>query len=105
MEFLRLPREQNILTKPLYEEVFPEDKGAFSDYYYQEVAPESAIYAARQAREDICSMVHLNPTRLLWNGEQITIPYIVAVATRKELRHRGLMRNLLDMILQDLEAE
>jgi len=105
MEFLRLPREQNILTKTLYEEVFQEDKGAFSDYYYQEVAPGSTIYAARQAPEDICSMVHLNPTRLLWNGEQITIPYIVAVATRKELRHRGLMRNLLDMILQDLEAE
>lgn len=105
MEFLRLPREQNILTKPLYEEVFQEDKGAFSDYYYQEVAPGSTIYAARQAPEDICSMVHLNPTRLLWNGEQITIPYIVAVATRKELRHRGLMRNLLDMIFQDLKAE
>ena len=50
-------------------------------------------------------MVHLNPTRLLWNGEQITIPYIVAVATRKELRHRGLMRSLLDMIFRDLEAE
>ena len=105
MEFLRLPREQNILTKTLYEEVFQEDKGAFSDYYYQEVAPGSTIYAARQAPEDICSMVHLNPTRLLWNGEQITIPYIVAVATRKELRHRGLMRNLLDMIFQDLKAE
>jgi predicted acetyltransferase len=105
MEFLRLPREQNILTKPLYEEVFPEDKGAFSDYYYQEVATGSTIYAARQAPEDICSMVHLNPTRLLWSGEQITVPYIVAVATRKEFRHRGLMRSLLDMIFGDLEAE
>lgn len=104
MEFIRLPKEQNILTKPLYEEVFSEDKGAFSDYYYDQAAPKSTIYAARD-EDGIHSMIHLNPYTLCWNGELIEIPYIVAVATQEKLRHRGLMRTLLEQIFLDLEAE
>lgn len=107
MEFLRIPKEENILTKPLYEEVFSEDKGAFSDYYYDRVAPESTIYVARDGLEasHIQAMVHLNPYTLNWNGELIRIPYIVAVATRSSMRHQGLMRSLLQMIFRDLNAE
>ena len=159
MEYLRLPKNQNPHTKALYEEVFPEDKGAFSDYYYQEVAPESTIYAALLTDEElvsecvaegdsedhasgkaalpaqdktalckegcvpdgcaleerasggiplekrICGMIHLNPYTLNWNGERIRIPYIVAVATKERLRHRGIMRHLLEMIFRDLDRQ
>lgn len=148
MEFTRLPQKLNYLTKPLYEEVFSEDKGAFSDYYYKEVAPESTIYVAWEPSgpesgtvsdsisgtasdlasgtqktggsedaqvsskkpecpsdpDQIKSMIHLNPYTLLWNGEETRIPYIVAVATRESLRHRGLMRELLTIIFGDLKT-
>lgn len=102
MEFIKLPREENILTKPLYEEVFSEDKGAFSDYYYDHAAVKSDIYVARD-ENGIHSMVHLNPYLLNWNGDLIEIPYIVAVATSEKQRHRGLMRGLLEQIFRDLE--
>lgn len=104
MEFGKLPREKNILTRPLYEEVFSEDKGAFSEYYYDQAAPQSTIYAAWEAGQ-VQAMVHLNPYTLNWRGELVTIPYIVAVATRRSYRHQGLMRHLLEMIFRDLEAE
>ncbi len=107
MEFLRIPKEENLLTKLLYEEVFSEDKGTFADYYYDRVAPESTIYVARDGIDasHIQAMVHLNPYLLNWNGERIKVPYIVAVATRSCMRHQGLMRRLLQMIFRDLEAK
>lgn len=103
MEFVQLRKEENGLTRPLYEEVFSEDKGPFSDYYYKEVAPHSTIYIAREG-DKIQSMIHLNPYRVSFNGEVLEIPYIVAVATRESYRHRGLMRSLLGIIFRDLEA-
>ena len=99
-----LPQDRNILTKPLYEEVFSEDKGPFADYYYEHVAPQSTIYVARD-EAGIHAMVHLNPYLLWWSGEIVEIPYIVAVATQEPYRHRGLMRSLLERIFADLTAQ
>lgn len=104
MEIRKLEKRENLRTRPLYEEAFPEDRGAFADYYYAYVAPRSTVYAVCDG-DVIQSMVHLNPYELSWNGERITIPYLVAVATRERMRGRGLMRSLLERIFRDLDEE
>ena len=109
MKIRKLEREEHGRTRRLYETVFPEDEPCFVDYYYQCTARENTVYAAEDGTEDkhaeIRAMLHLNPCRISWDGKAETIPYIVAVATQKEYRHHGLMRQLLTASLQDLYAQ
>ena len=154
IEIRKLTQKEKALSRDLYEEVFSEDKGAFSDYYYRYRVPENTIYAAVDridSRDDgraerktknrgwryaedclddsgqsgikdgtkdgikdgikdrdklrIHAMIHLNPVRVSWNGKTLDIPYFVAVATEEKMRHRGLMRQLLTRIFQDLQKE
>ena len=87
----KLELSEHILTKELYELVFPEDKGAFADYYYEEIASGNEIYAVTEG-EKILSMLHLNFYDLIIGEEERRIPYIVAVATHPEHRRQGHMK-------------
>ena len=98
----KLNPEENIRARALYEEVFPEDDDQFVDYYFNWKTKDNVIYAAENA-EGIHATVHLNPFWVYWNGEVQRMHYIVAVATRKEYRHQGLMRRLLAMAEQDMQ--
>lgn len=88
-------------TRALYEEVFCEDTHAFVEYYYQNCAAENQIYTVSDQGR-ILAMLHLNPYLMRlgeWQGE---CNYIVAVATRKECRHQGLMTKLLQASAQEM---
>lgn len=100
----KLDREENRLTKPLYEAVFSEDRGPFADYYYEWAARDNTIYAACD-ENGIHSMIHLNPYPVEWNGKIVMIPYIAAVATQKDMRRRGLMRQIFELIFDDLKKQ
>ena len=102
MKFRRLEQWEHSRTKALYETVFPEDRGAFADYYYRWKTKDNIIYAAED-EDGIHAMVHLNPFEVSVYGSVRTLHYIVAVATEKEYRHRGLMRNLLNLSMRALE--
>ena len=104
MEVRCLPREENGRTRALYEEVFVEDEKAFVDAYYQIKAADNHILVLEDEGE-IVSMLHRNPYTFWFRGKQVPADYIVAVATRREYRHRGLMRSLLTKALQDMEEE
>lgn len=97
----KLNPEENIRARELYEEVFPEDDEQFVDYYFSWKTKDNVIYAAEN-EEGIQATVHLNPFWVYWNGEVQRMHYIVAVATRKEYRHQGLMRRLLEMAEKDM---
>lgn len=103
MEFRKLSPAEHGRTRTLYEEVFPEDEAAFVDYYYEWKIRDNIIYAAED-ESGIHAMVHLNPFRLWIQGKTRLVHYIVAVATEKEYRHRGLMRKLLELAEQDMQA-
>ena len=100
----RLEKWEHGLTRRLYETVFTEDDAAFVDYYYQWKTKDSRIYAAQEG-DEICAMVHLNPFQVYVKGTIQTLYYIVAVATQKEYRCRGLMRRLMAMAEQEAAAE
>ena len=101
MTIRKLSKEEHILTRRLYEEVFPEDSQAFVDYYYTEKTKDNQIYVIEEDG-DIQAMLHLNPYEMYVNGREQTAHYIVAVATRAAYRKRGYMGRLLKQALRDM---
>lgn len=91
-------------SEALYREAFPEDKDAFVKYYYSYVTKNNKILVLEQDGE-ISSMLHLNPYCLSVNGTETDAYYYVAVATRSNCRHQGMMRKLLYRSLNDIYAK
>ena len=91
-------------SEALYRAAFPEDKDAFVNYYYSYVTRDNKILVLEQEGE-ISSMLHLNPYRLSVNGVPVDAYYYVAVATKAECRHQGMMRKLLVKSLNDIHKE
>lgn len=81
-------------TRQLWEEIFSEDSSKFLDYYYEEKTRENEIFAIVEEKQT-CAMLHLNPYRLMLGDRCVSADYIVAVATKKELRHKGYMSAML----------
>ena len=50
-------------------------------------------------------MVQMNPYLLQAGGRRWRVDYLVGVATRKEKRHQGYMRRLLERMMADLREE
>ena len=105
MKIRKLDKTEHLRTKALYQEVFPEDSQAFVDYYYQYKAAENHIYAVEDAQGEILSMLHLNPYQINLSDRLVSSHYIVAVATREEWRHQGMMRSLLKRALTDMYTQ
>ena len=101
MKIEKLSKDERQKTRPLYEEVFAEDTKEFVDYYYKNKAPFNEIFAAVEG-DQICGMAHLNPYVLSIDKKEVQGAYLVAVATKKELRHRGIMTSLLKEIFKFL---
>ena len=91
-------------SEALYRAAFPEDKDAFVEYYYSYVTKNNRILVLEQEGV-ICSMIHLNPYRLSVNGTAVDAYYYVAVATKADCRHQGMMRKLLTKSLNDIRKE
>lgn len=100
-EPLYLSQEKKKCSRQLYEEVFAEDSARFVEFYYTYKTRENQILALEQDGM-LVSMLHLNPYRMVVNGYETPANYIVAVATKKEYRHRGYMRLLLEKALKDM---
>lgn len=99
-----LSEHEKALSEPLYREAFPEDKDAFVKYYYTYVIKNNKILVLEQEGE-ISSMLHLNPYQLSVNGKLTDAYYYVAVATKADCRHQGMMRRLLYRSLKDIRQE
>ena len=91
-------------SEELYRAAFPEDKDAFVNYYYSYATKDNQILVLEQ-EDEICSMLHLNPYRLGVLGTEVDAYYYVAVATKENCRHQGMMRSLLYRSLNDIYAK
>ena len=96
-----LDNQEKGLTKELWREAFPEDSEDFLDYYDHEKMKENQVLVREEA-DKIQSMLHLNPYHLQVRNAEWDIEYIVAVATRADMRHRGYMRSLLLQMMTDM---
>lgn len=97
----KLPPEENVRARLLYEEIFTEDSREFVDYYFQIKAAANEIFVVEDMGE-ILSMLHLNPYPMCFCGHTVNTAYIVAVATQEKYRHQGMMASLMKTSLQDL---
>ena len=89
--------------RPLWEEVFYEDSKQFTDYYFEHKAEKNIGYVIGAFPHD--AMMFRTPYELKIGEMQREISYIVGVATRKECRHRGYMRELLLHSFQEMYRE
>ena len=93
---------ENQRVRKLYEEIFDEDSPAFVDYYFRVKAAENEIFVVENEKQEILATLHLNPYEMMFCGEKVKTNYIVAVATRADCRHQGMMRSLLQASLQEM---
>ena len=99
-----LSEEEKKEVRPFWEEVFSEDGGSFLDYYETWKYPVNRILGEIEGSR-LVSMVHRNPYELALGKGRAVCDYIVAVATRKDRRHRGLMAGLLKKMGEDMNRE
>ena len=98
---IRYLEEDEILkSRDLYEQSFPEDSNSFVNYYYSEKIKTSRVLISED--EYITSMLHQNSYKMKLKNEIRDIDYIVAVATDKRHRRKGLMRSLLKYALNTM---
>ena len=93
---------ENQRARKLYEEIFDEDSPAFVDYYFRVKAAENEIFVVENEKQEILATLHLNPYKMMFCGEKVKTNYIVAVATRADCRHQGMMCLLLQASLQEM---
>ncbi len=76
------------------------DPQHYEDFYFNEVYENNKVYAIKDR-----GMVHVNSYRCKVMGHEMTLPYIVGVATDEKCRRQGVMRKLLEQVLSDLRNE
>lgn len=101
--------EEKRECRSLWEKIFAEDSSSFLDYYDRWKYTDNECYGI-YAGDTLISMVQLNPYRMEvrpggTSGHTVESRYIIAVATREEYRHRGLMRRLLHRSLEDMRKK
>ena len=99
-----LTQEEKQLTRPLYEEAFPEDGQKLTDYYYKIKMAGNEVFAALESTGHASGMLCLNPYRVMVRGKEYPLSYIVAVATEKAHRREGVMRSVLTAALRHLHS-
>ncbi len=105
----RLTRQEALLTKKMWSEIFYEDSDQFTDYYYEEKMGHNIGYGLKEDGA-LRSMLFLTPyTGAVYapgrDGERfrdVSLSYIVGVGTGQAYRRRGYMGRLLRAALMDL---
>lgn len=100
MEIRKLEAAEHGKTRFLWEKIFREDSQAFVDYYYFIRTRENTIYVVEEDGA-IRAMLQKNPYRMKLEDSVFDSEYIVGVATEKEYRSRGYMRQLLIAALEE----
>lgn len=100
MQVKKLEQTGKERTRKLYEEAFPEDSARMRDFYYASRMRENTVYVIENEQE-VEGMLCLNPCRVQFGREELTLSYIVAVATGQKYRRRGIMRRILTEALRE----
>lgn len=96
-------QEDKQRTISLYRQAFS-DPEEYIDYYYKERCRDNRIMAACEG-ERVLSMIQLNPYRMLIDGREWQLHYLVAGATEKAVRHKGYYRAVIESAVSLLAGE
>lgn len=95
--------DSKLKTRPLYEECFDEGKTDYIDYYYKTIIKRNEIVVVEDG-DKIVSMIHLNPYVYNIDGKLQNIHYLVAIATEKQYRHRGMITIAMNKAIEYLKS-
>ncbi|MCR5420348.1 MAG: GNAT family N-acetyltransferase [Lachnospiraceae bacterium] len=90
-------------TRKLYEETFDDPK-EFVDYYYEDKCSDNTIIV-NKINGEVISMVHLNPYILSVCKKTVKSYYLVAGATKKEMRGKGEQAKVMDLAFKLMKKE
>lgn len=92
-------RKWEVKLRYLWKSCFS-DPIQYEDFYFDKMYVKNKVYAMSDK-----GMLHVNPYRCRVLSQEITLPYIVGVATDEQYRRQGVMRCLLEKVISDLERE
>lgn len=105
LHYEALSGKEGLLTRALWEQVFPEDTAKFLCYYFREKITDARIHVLKDDNGRAVSMVHANPYDVMMHGVRRRAYYIVGVATLESYRHRGCMAFLLQKAVLQAKSE
>ncbi|MDE6420946.1 MAG: GNAT family N-acetyltransferase [Lachnospiraceae bacterium] len=105
LHYEALSGKDGLLTRALWEQVFPEDTAEFLRYYFREKIMDARIHVLKDDNGRVVSMVHANPYDVMIHGVRRRAYYIVGVATLESYRHRGCMAFLLQKAVLQAKSE
>lgn len=92
-----------------------QDPIEYEDFYFKNVYEKNTVYILKEKEntvfrqnfekeksDNLLGMLHLNPYSCRVEGKEQLLHYIVGVATAKEIRRQGVMRNILCKALGDM---
>jgi predicted acetyltransferase len=85
----------------LYHEAFGDSEG-FRNFFFDRKYASANVVFQREGSQ-IVSALHFVSKTLSVRGKKLAVPYVVAAATRKDHRGKGLMRAVLDNAFQELQ--
>lgn len=100
MELVYDDKSHRDLIFQMYQDIF-KDPEKFAEYYFDVIYPKNQVLMAWDGVW-LQGMIHLNPYRMKISDKEFDAHYIVAVATRKEMRRKGVMRKMLCRVLNDM---
>lgn len=89
--------------RKLWDDIFADPAG-FTDYYHRNICTKNKIIDYR-ADGRLVGMIHLNPYTVYLSGERELCYYIVGVAVREDMRHKGIMRSMMKEALDFMRSE
>ena len=107
-------RKEEKTVRRLWRSCF-QDPIKYEDFYFKNVYEDNTVdilkekentvirqNCEKEKSENLLGMLHLNPYFCKVQGVEQRLHYIVGVATTKEVRRQGVMRNLLYKALDDM---
>lgn len=85
----------------LWDEIF-HDPAEFAEYYFRDVCVNNKILGA-YIGEELVGMIHLNPYNIYTDTGITDSYYIVGVAVKERLRRRGIMRLMMERVIEDMQ--
>ena len=98
-----LNQEEIFKAQKMYQENFSEDSKEFVEYYFSWKTNDNKILVMEE--EELEVMIHLNPYKFFFCGNEISVNYIVAVATDPKVRRQGKMKQVLMHALEDMKMQ
>ena len=99
IRYLEEQEKQNI--RELYEQCFPEDTKAYTDYFFNQRLKNSYV-AVNEEKGQIISGLHLIPKNAIVGKFKSRILYIYGVCTDIVYRNKGYMKNIFAQVLEDM---